>query len=400
MHAALICAIALTGQGGAQATITATPSVTTEVRIFELEGLAWRRASHLSPVVRRGTVSVWTAPDTETAALADGARSVTKSPRVTAAVDSPATIGLGLAGPVDFDVARAAFLTSTRQPAEAAAPRSKITVSGRPLDQGVLAKVSVSDAQVLALHSVGCVDGKACCSDTGSETIPEVATSQVSGEWLIPKDGTLVIGLGPHTVADKDGKAAVRERVVVLRSVYSHGPEKAPTQDPSAGRVSLEPISSIVRPKAIALTITLSAPTTPRDLLAAQPIARMPALPSRSTPAVMGPDGKPMALPPLPDDQAEPTSHETSGEPRPTPQTHQAIRQAVDTAIDRVQMLDGVKVFAGVSSEDEGSKSTAGPVGSSVTSRLPVIRIPVGAGIVVEVPASLLLRNVGVGRPN
>ncbi|MFO0890502.1 MAG: hypothetical protein U0790_15335 [Isosphaeraceae bacterium] len=46
--------------------------------------------------------------------------------------------------------------------------------------------------------------------------IPEIGRGEIAGEWLIPRDEVLLVGFGPHTIADKDGKAVVRERLAVI----------------------------------------------------------------------------------------------------------------------------------------------------------------------------------------
>ena len=57
-------------------------------------------------------------------------------------------------------------------------------------------------------------------TETPKNTIelPEVATQEVLGEWLIPNGECLLVSFGPHTVADKDGKAVVRERLAFVEA--------------------------------------------------------------------------------------------------------------------------------------------------------------------------------------
>ena len=47
---------------------------------------------------------------------------------------------------------------------------------------------------------------------------PEIANQEVLGEWLIPKGECLLVSFGPHTVADKDGRAIVKERLAVIEA--------------------------------------------------------------------------------------------------------------------------------------------------------------------------------------
>ena len=38
------------------------------------------------------------------------------------------------------------------------------------------------------------------------------------GEWLIPRGEALLVSFGAHTVADKDGKAVVKERLAIIEA--------------------------------------------------------------------------------------------------------------------------------------------------------------------------------------
>ena len=64
-----------------------------------------------------------------------------------------------------------------------------------------------------------------CCQgDEASKValeVPEIGSQEIAGEWLIPNDGILLVSFGPHTVADKDGKAVVRERLAIVEAVES-----------------------------------------------------------------------------------------------------------------------------------------------------------------------------------
>ena len=51
--------------------------------------------------------------------------------------------------------------------------------------------------------------------------VPEIGSQEIAGEWLIPNDGILLVSFGPHTVADKDGKAVVRERLAIVEAMES-----------------------------------------------------------------------------------------------------------------------------------------------------------------------------------
>lgn len=187
-------------------------------------------------------------------------------------------------------------------------------------------------------------EGKACCGEKSAATpkrdekaaqtalapppvdqiqIPEIGRAQAAGEWLIPEDGVLVIGFGPHTVADAEGRAVIRERLAVISAEVadedeaaiesvewdvdaSEAPE-APDDSPAP-----RPIADPFAPKFKPIL-----PIPPRTATA------IPALPSRNLPQGVHADGRPAKLPPLPEDaEADlPAPADEGGKPRPSPQS-------------------------------------------------------------------------------
>ena len=129
--------------------------------------------------------------------------------------------------------------------------------------------------------------------------IPEIGHAEIAGEWLIPRDELLLVGFGPHTVADKDGKAVVRERLALI----------------TAEEVALPAASTSPQSLGLPRPLPRVAVSPPRLVI--------PAIPSRSLPQGVHADGTPAELPPLPDDEkADPSpSPGDSSEPRPSPQT-------------------------------------------------------------------------------
>jgi hypothetical protein len=146
--------------------------------------------------------------------------------------------------------------------------------------------------------------------------IPEIGRVEVAGEWLIPQDEVLVIGFGPHTVADKDGKAVVRERLAVITA------EEAGGQSLSLHGTSVVPMT-LPRPlPRIAAPITSPAPTpVPATSLP------KPTPPSRTIPQGIHTDGTPAELPPLPEEEKPSAggSESESSQPLPSPQTKKRI---------------------------------------------------------------------------
>ncbi|HMF38106.1 MAG TPA: hypothetical protein VKF17_15780 [Isosphaeraceae bacterium] len=127
--------------------------------------------------------------------------------------------------------------------------------------------------------------------------IPEIGHAEIAGEWLIPRDQLLLVGFGPHTVADKDGKAVVRERLALITA------EEVALPTASTGPETLE----LPRP-------------LPR-VAVSPPRLEIPAIPSRSLPQGVHADGTPAELPPLPDEEKADPPPGDSSQPRPSPQT-------------------------------------------------------------------------------
>jgi len=48
--------------------------------------------------------------------------------------------------------------------------------------------------------------------------VPEVIGTRVEGEWLIPNGKYLLVSLGVYTVADGEGKAVVRDRLIMIET--------------------------------------------------------------------------------------------------------------------------------------------------------------------------------------
>jgi len=140
--------------------------------------------------------------------------------------------------------------------------------------------------------------------------IPEIGHAEIAGEWLIPRDEVLLVGFGPHTVADKDGKAVVRERLALITA------------------------EEVVLPTAAASPESLELPRPLSGAVISPPRLVIPSLPSRSLPQGVHADGTPAELPPLPDDEkAEPSaSPGDSSEPRPSPQTKKPHHGAAPAA--------------------------------------------------------------------
>ena len=235
-------------------TLSAAPEVrkdgpiSYEVRVIEIDGLGWRTrlADRLHRIERPGPAMVWTTPLEVSASLIEGGGSVvepskddpgssnvfeaeaTKVPAHDCTRDSrgctsesiivAASTGRRVRGnfPNHNDLWDYCPVSSDTTPGEPSGLRVKL--DGKTLDQGTMTQVVIEDTWVSSIHIPGEV----------AEVLPEVNRCKVVGEWLIPKRELLIVSLGIHTVANKDGKAIARERLLLIQALAS--PPKAHTQ--------------------------------------------------------------------------------------------------------------------------------------------------------------------------
>ena len=284
-------------------------ATTFQVKVITLDGLEWRSASYarLQPVGRQGTSTIWTADRALAASLTDRARTATSFPKFTATGDAVLTKSevVGYVAAVDRvadgPINQSTSLAFMPRP-ERIEARFAMKVSGRKLDQGVLAKVALEESCVDALHDVPQTETVRPSSaktsrtptDVGREIlnvvmskdsgepgqtitcavqVPEISLARIDGEWLIPNDGVLLVSLGVKTVADEKGMAVVRERLAVIE----------------AGSGTMPPTPQFSKVDA--------APPAPFQY-ARLP---MPAAPARSMPEPFDPNGNLVDLPPLPE---------------------------------------------------------------------------------------------------
>jgi len=375
--------------------------ISCQVRVLTMDGLGWRSTYYprLQPVARQGTSSVWTA---------DRALAETMTTRALAATVAPVCTNPGettvevlantcyvshmerLAdGPKDHATA-VAFRPETATVVEG----FRAGVSGRKLDQGVLARVSLEESHVKALHAVRVSEsfaptdrprpapdaspkeivgeflrvveektfGKADPRIGCQIQVPETSHAIVEGEWLVPNDGILLISLGVETVADEHGMAVVRERVAVI--------EVAPaSKTPALSGTSFEP------------------PTFPHS---------MPPVPGRSLPVPIDPQGRTVDLPPLPVGLASAGLDQIPPDPnQPSPQALQTLAPSADPRFARTEFHP---VPVGV--------IPAGPFARGAMPAVPARSIPVGLtpeGEVVDLPPlpeSLASADLNQVQPN
>ena len=320
--------------------------ITYELRVVELARVDWRADVYpkLQLVTRQGNSTVWTAPKEVAAALVKKAQTepqarIVAAPRIVAISDAPAHVSFGNSRNFVTGVTRIADGPVNHARGVAFAPKTETgregmsaTLRGRKLDQGILTQLALDDSRVVSVHEVKLTEAleplplKPGYRDesyvTASIEVPEVSRSEVTGEWLIPNDGVLLVSLGAYTVAEKDGKAGVRERLAVVEATAQPAlpftaatffPFGSPTGEVNRVAFTNAPFT-VVASTPFAIPLPVPAP-------AALPMP-VPAVPSRSLPQPRDAQGTPVALPPLPDEHhAPPTSLPNSSEPCATPQT-------------------------------------------------------------------------------
>ena len=113
------------------------------------------------------------------------------------------------------DCCESACPTSARRKVDAA---TKQAGAGAVGTAGCSADDEANAAECHGSHAAACSveNAKWSPSRSAQVQIPEIGHAEIAGEWLIPHDEFLVVAFGPHTVADKDGKAVVRERLALV----------------------------------------------------------------------------------------------------------------------------------------------------------------------------------------
>ncbi|MFO0953191.1 MAG: hypothetical protein U0835_18960 [Isosphaeraceae bacterium] len=314
------------------------------VRVLEVCGVDWRAEVYpqLDLVCRQGGSTVWTLPAEAANRLtkkleADPRNRWVASPKVVTAVDQPSHVFLRSQRPFVADVERTADGPVNHASYVAYTPRMESAeqgflckVKGRKLDQGVLAQIAIEEAHVNAVHPVELQETQEAGGDRKSWhsgvklEVPEVSHCSLGGEWLVPKKGVLLVSMCVSTVAGKDGKAEVRERLAVLEV---QPVEPTPTASPAPTPLPV--------PAAAPAPVVAEAPrpVEPEVLPIPMPKAAPP-VPSRMLPQPKDASGKPVALPPLPEEHPAPTALPGTSDPCATPQTkgHKGVKPPVPEA--------------------------------------------------------------------
>ena len=325
----------------------------------------------LKSVARQGSATIWTLPLSASTRLINevtksSSANVVLAPRVTSQSGSPATIQCRNKRQLVTQVA-----WQNDESAPASSPENirvgwHTTLVGRKLDQGILVQLVFEDTVVRAVHHVSvdrsvasdracassaaacephvfagggkatglmglsasalkkagfdvlCSDSETCCQETASKAkdkavvttsidVPEIDNREVLGEWLIPHGDALLVSFGAFTVADKDGKAIVKERLALIEA--------------GDDRIAL-PAALVPNPVMPGTFPTVPPPAPLVPHLLPKLALPTPAMPSRSFPQGVHADGTPAELPPLPDDESDDSASDSeSAEPMPSPQT-------------------------------------------------------------------------------
>jgi hypothetical protein len=367
---------------GAIAAPPAEPNATQisyNITMVEANGVGWRETvfNRLKPVARQGAATVWTLPKNAGNSLIQQITKgfsgrVLQSPRIKALAGVPATVQVRENRTFVTQVAWNGDEAPATGSLEAIRVGWHTTLVGRKLDQGILVKMVIEDTEIRGVHKVylnadeqarnrksndsisGPVQGdckEVTCGFAPDNRIavefPEIANQEVLGEWLIPNGECLLASFGPHTVADKDGKAVVRERLAFVEAetstdvmANSAAPfnfipaprsEKAAHRAPAPHAPIAAPAPMPGPPVATELHPAL-APATP---LAPDAKLPTPPAPSRSFPQGIHTDGSKAKLPPLPDDEmCDESSESESAEPLPSPQTKKPRKPKPEPASD------------------------------------------------------------------
>ncbi len=334
---------------------------------------------------------------------------MTRAPKVTAWAGTPAHVSTRTDRQFVTHVSwEPGDATSSGSRNETVRTGTVATIAGRKMDQGILVKMVLQDTQVLNVHLMkltgdrqapkdpaasrtsfqptSCENKEACCTDADSKAkgvvsvpklpmpiapagkfsttgvlperkpmvddvpylveVPEIGDQEVAGEWLIPKDGVLLVSFGPHTIADRDGKAVIHERLAIVEAGEAATPIPLPTPAPTRSSWSSPSMSVPALPASAAMAPRSPAPA---PIPAPAKVAAMPPMPSRSIPQGYHKDGQPAELPALPEDAADPADvdDDDSAETRPTPQVRKPrpttesapVKREPDPAMKKAQYI-------------------------------------------------------------
>jgi len=376
-----LLALAVAPAEAAQPTAPASMLVNYRVKMIDMDGVSWRSVFHesLKPTTTLDAPNAWTIDSGSVNALIRSGLIIRGAPGAISAGDAHIA-GVFKAGrPAHYYFlarqtriadAPAGFATSLayRPDVDKAECGWKVDIDGRLIDQGVIAKVKIEQNELIGMHTITSSEKLKSGNRFGaSYQVPEFDPRRVDGEWLIPDGSALVATLGVRTVADEQGRAATRERIVVIEANRELGLDESEPRP--------------VKPKAITPVAAIVPPVVSTSIIA------MPALPSRSLPEPIGTDGKPFPLPPLPADPETEIASNESSEARPSPQAPRAAVKASSEIVRRDRDDEAVR-----------TEYKLGPNGLFVKMdkvavqplKPNIFRIPIGANLAIEIRTSVV----------
>ncbi|MFO0957123.1 MAG: hypothetical protein U0800_06600 [Isosphaeraceae bacterium] len=105
-----------------------------------------------------------------------------------------------------------------------------VSLTGMPQGRTLKLRAKVDECRLLGFSVIDVTAGSEL---SALYQVPEMLKGHVEGEWVIPEGQALILSLGPYTVADKDGKATTRERLVAISPKVVHPADlSAPTPAP------------------------------------------------------------------------------------------------------------------------------------------------------------------------
>ena len=98
----------------------------------------------------------------------------------------------------------------------------RVQLSGHRAENGVSVRVEVESSQIVSLTntpiSEAVADGDLVLEGRISVQVPEVIESRFEGEWVVPADEALIVGLGVHSFPKEGGPREIRERLVAFKA--------------------------------------------------------------------------------------------------------------------------------------------------------------------------------------
>ena len=257
--------------------------ITYDTRFIEMSGLAWRSELHrrLKPLARRGPCTVWAVDDATLREVARRGKFI-QAPRVTAFQDAKAsvfnptekTIGsyavyvnqfketpgpFKLDGKFQYDPAPIQAQTGSNPdlpPRINEQDQAKglklpdvdeqeirggvqVHLRGHRTDEGILVHAEIESCEILRVLAIP-VPAKVLIGDQMVErslfvAVPETIQSHFEGEWVVPNETTLIVGLGIHQFPTEGTQPEIRERLVAFK------PSKADFPPPTAPKPVLSP---------------------------------------------------------------------------------------------------------------------------------------------------------------